>query len=112
MHFQNVAVSLMKPGNHHDFIAYRSAVQCLGKFRINFEPGVGRALVSLARRCLATDQLRVNDPNWFKYKTGFHHTSPFATVIFPERVEGGVGFVGAHLRVRPETTSNQALPLL
>jgi hypothetical protein len=66
MYLQDVALSLVKPGNDNNFIADRNAVKSLCYRRIHFEPGVGRAFTALLGGFFALFEWRTNDADRIK----------------------------------------------
>src|SRR5687768_16987259 len=62
MHAQRRAVGAIEPGEDKDLVACPQVARRLLKGRIEDEPGLGRALVSLLRRVLAVDEWRADAP--------------------------------------------------
>src|SRR5215469_7698481 len=78
MRFQNVALSLVQPGNHHEFIAHRNPLQPRCHRRIHFEPGVGRAFAALIGGFSTLFERRMKQANGSKGMVNLsHHVSSF-----------------------------------
>src|SRR5215467_5674336 len=76
MRFQNVALSLVQPGNHHEFITHRNPLQPRCHRRIHFEPGIGRAFVALIGGFSTLFERRMKHANGRKGIVSLSHHAP------------------------------------
>jgi hypothetical protein len=73
MHFQDVALSLVQPGNHDEFVAHRNPFKSLCNRRVHFEPGVGRAFATLIGGFFTLFERRMKQANWRKGIVSLSH---------------------------------------
>src|SRR4051812_30275933 len=76
MHFQEVALSLVQPGNHDDLVAHFDTLKSLCKRRVHFEPGVGRAFAALPGSFFTLFERRMKQANWSKGIVSLLHHAP------------------------------------
>jgi hypothetical protein len=63
---QDVTLRSVKPGNDNYFIAYRKTVKSLRNRRIQLDPGIWSAFVSLPGRFVEMFERRMNEANGIK----------------------------------------------
>src|SRR5436309_10636735 len=84
MHFQYVALSLMQPGNHNNFIAHCNPFKSFSNRRIYFEPCIRGSFAALHGSFSSLFERRAKKTKWRKYIFVFWHDVPF--MIFPVNV--------------------------
>src|SRR5712691_12239183 len=76
MRFQDVAPSLVQPGNHDEFIAHLDPLKPLCTRRMHFEPCVGRASAALVGCCSTIFERRAKEAKWNKGIVSLLHDVP------------------------------------
>ena len=83
MHFEYVAMRLVQPRDDNNFIANSNAFKTFYDGRMQFEPCVRRAFMSLVGGGLAIGQIGANDPDGFDCIARFNHCSLPLRVALP-----------------------------
>src|SRR5215470_17353313 len=120
MSLQHVALGLVQPCNHHQFVSHLHPEQCFGKPRFNLEPGVRRAFRSLPRRVVPALHGRSNETNGLEnvriHSATFSTFSmtqlcvddnayPNSNVVTPKISASGICGIGpSTIRAQPKTS--------
>src|SRR5260370_23747640 len=105
MHFQDVALSLVQPGNHDDLVANLDTLKSLCNRRIHFEPCVGGSFMALPGSFSRLFERRMKQANGSKGIISLSHHAP-SFIAVCTRNTGRVRTLCSHSSVYGSTPSS------